>query len=170
VVELERACEIGAVGVLTLSNINGTHLTDELFTAVWEAVDEKELPLLLHPTYPLGIDDLALSQYVMVASIGFMIDTSIAVIRIVGDGFFDRFSKLKLIAAHAGGALPYLVGRLDPVYDKTNRARVNISKPPSEYFQHIYCDALTYRQESLEMCMCADWQLGQGDVWLRLSF
>ena len=153
VAELERACEIGAVGVLTLGNINGKHLTDELFTPVWEAIDEKELPVLLHPTYPPGIDDLELSQYAMVASIGFMIDTSTAVIRMIGDAFFDRFSKLKLIAAHAGGTLPYLVGRLDQVYDKINRARVNISKPASEYLQHIYYDAVTYRQESLEMCV-----------------
>jgi aminocarboxymuconate-semialdehyde decarboxylase len=153
VIELESACKIGAVGVLTLGDINGKHLTDELFTPVWEAIDEKELPVLLHPTYPPGIDDLELSQYAMVASIGFMIDTSTAVIRMIGDAFFDRFSKLKLIAAHAGGSLPYLIGRLDQVYDKINRARVNISKPASEYLQHIYYDAVTYRQESLEMCV-----------------
>ncbi len=58
-----------------------------------------------------------------------VIDTSTAVVRMIGDGFFDRFSRLKLVAAHAGGTLPYLVGRLDQVYDKTNRARVNISSP-----------------------------------------
>ena len=151
--ELERACDIGAVGVLTLGNINGRHLTDALFTPIWEAIDKRGLPVLLHPTYPPGIDELGLTQYAMVASIGFMIDTSTAVIRMIGDGFFDRFPNLKLIAAHAGGALPYLVGRLDQVFDKTKRARVNINRPPSEYLRHIYYDAVTYRQKSLEMCV-----------------
>jgi len=157
--ELDRACEIGAVGVLTLGNINGRHLTDELFTPVWEAIDKKGLPVLLHPTYPPGVDALALTQFAMVASIGFMIDTSTAVIRMIGEGFFDRFPNFKLIAAHAGGTLPYLVGRLDRCYDKTRRARVNISRPPSEYLKHIYYDAVTYRQESLEMCV----QVGSED-------
>ena len=153
VTELERACEIGAVGVLTLGNINGRHLCDDLFQPIWEAIDKRGLPVLLHPTYPPGIDELALTQYAMVASIGFMIDTSTAVIRMIGDGFFDRFPNLKLIAAHAGATLPYLVGRLDQVFDKTKRARVNIDRPPSEYLRHIYYDSVTYRQESLEMCL-----------------
>jgi aminocarboxymuconate-semialdehyde decarboxylase len=153
VTELERACEIGAVGVLTLGNINGRHLCDELFQPIWEAIDNRGLPVLLHPTYPPGIDELALTQYAMVASIGFMIDTSTAVIRMINDGFFDRFPNLKLIAAHAGATLPFLVGRLDQVFDKTKRARVNIDRPPSEYLQHIYYDSVTYRQESLEMCL-----------------
>jgi aminocarboxymuconate-semialdehyde decarboxylase len=157
--ELDRACALGAVGVLTLGNINGQHLTDELFTPIWEAIDKRSLAVLLHPTYPPGIDELGLSQYAMVASIGFMIDTSTAVIRMIGDGFFDRFPNLKLIAAHAGGTLPYLAGRLDQVFDKTKRARVNIDRPPSEYLRHIYYDAVTYRQESLEMCV----QVGSED-------
>ncbi len=159
VIELERACDNGAVGVLTLGNINGRHLTDELFNPIWEAIDRRNLPVLLHPTYPPGIDDLGLTQFAMVASIGFMVDTSTAVIRMIGDGFFDRFPNLKLIAAHAGATLPYLVGRLDQVFDKTKRARVNISRTPSEYLQHIYYDAVTYRQESLEMCV----QVGSED-------
>ena len=29
------------------------------------------------------------------------------------DGFFDRYKRVKIIASHAGGALP-LVGRLTP--------------------------------------------------------
>ena len=49
--------------------------------------------------------------------------------------------------------MPYLVGRLDRVYDTTKRARVNISRPPSEYLRHIYYDSVCYRQDALEMCI-----------------
>lgn len=157
--ELDRACKNGAVGVLTLGNINGRHLTEEQFKPVWQAIDDRALPVLLHPTYPPGIDELELSQYAMVASIGFMIDTSTAVIRMIGDGFFDHYPNLKLIAAHAGATLPYLAGRLDQVFDRTRRARVNIDRRPSEYLRHIYYDAVTYRQEALELCL----QVGTDD-------
>lgn len=153
VAELDRACDNGTVGVLTLGNINGRHLTDELFTPVWKAIDARSLPVLVHPTIPPGIDQLELSHYAMVASIGFMVDTSVAVIRMIYDGFFDQYPNLKLIAAHAGATLPYLVGRLDQVFNKTKRARVKISKPPSEYLRHIYYDSVTYRQEALELCV-----------------
>ena len=151
--ELARACDQGAVGVLTLGNINGRHLTDELFVPVWQAIDDRALPVLVHPTVPPGVDELSLSQYAMVASVGFMVDTTVAVTRMIFDGFFDRYPNLKLIAAHAGATLPYLAGRLDRVFERTNRARVVIDRPPSEYLRHIYYDAVTYRQESLELCV-----------------
>ena len=153
VAELARACDRGAVGVLTLGNINGRHLTDDLFAPVWQAIDDRSMPVLLHPTVPPGLDELELSHYAMVASVGFMVDTTVAVTRMIFSGFFDRFPNLKLIASHAGAALPYLVGRLDRVFERTKRARVDIDRPASEYLRHIYYDAVTYRQESLEMCL-----------------
>ena len=83
--ELARACEQGAVAVLTLGNINGRHLTDDLFAPIWQAINDRALPVLVHPTVPPGTQDLALSQYAMVASIGFMVDTSVAVVRMIGE-------------------------------------------------------------------------------------
>ena len=153
VAELDHACGLGAVGVLTLGNINGRHLTDPLFEPVWRAIDDRALPVLLHPTYPPGVDGLALTQFAMIASIGFMVDTSVAVVRMIHDGFFDRFPALKLIAAHAGATLPYLAGRLDRVHERTRRARVRIDRRPSEYLQHIYYDSVTYSSEALELCV-----------------
>ena len=138
VAELERACALGAVGVLVLGNINGRHLVDPLFEPVWRAIDAKALPVLLHPTVPPGDEELDLSQYALVGSIGFMVDTSVAVTRMVFDGFFDRFPKLKLIASHAGATLPYVAGRLDRVFETAKRARARIARKPSEYLRHIY--------------------------------
>jgi aminocarboxymuconate-semialdehyde decarboxylase len=153
VAELKRACALGAVGVFTLGNINGRHLVDPLFAPVWQAIDERSLPVLLHPTVPAGAEALELSQFAMNGSIGFMIDTSVAVVRMIHEGFLDRFASLKLIVGHAGATLPYLAGRLDRVYETTNRAKVNISRPPSEYLRAVYYDAVCYRQEALAMCL-----------------
>ncbi len=153
VAELTRACALGAIGVLTLANINGRHLTDTLFLPVWRAIDDRALPVLLHPTVPPGEDALDLAQYALVASIGFMVDTSVAVTRLIFDGFFDRHPNLKLIAAHAGATLPYLAGRLDRVFEMNKRAQVRIGRKPSDYLRHIHYDAVCYRQEALEMCI-----------------
>ena len=124
-----------------------------MFAPVWQEIDDRALPVLLHPTAPPGLDGLSLSHFAMVASVGFMVDTTVAVTRMIFDGFFDRYPNLKLIAAHAGATLPYLAGRLERVFDRTKRARVKIDRPPSEYLRHIYYDAVTYRQESLELCV-----------------
>ncbi|MBI1846428.1 MAG: amidohydrolase family protein [Candidatus Rokubacteria bacterium] len=153
VAELERAVKLGARGVLVLGNINGRHLTDPLFAPVWRAIDARALPVLLHPTVPAGAEALDLAQYALVGSIGFMVDTSVAVVRMIFDGFFDRYPNLKLIASHAGATLPYISGRLDRVFATAKRARAAIARPPSEYLRHIYYDSVCYRQDALQMCV-----------------
>jgi aminocarboxymuconate-semialdehyde decarboxylase len=111
--ELRRACDAGAVGVMVLANIAGKTLTDSAFSSIWKEIDRRALPGLVQPTAPAGAKELGLHEFQLTAPIGFTFDTSLAVARCIYDGFFDRYPNLKLIASHGGGALPYLVGRLD---------------------------------------------------------
>ena len=151
--ELERAAGIGTSGVFVSANVGGMSLTDPSFIPVWQAIDEKALPVLVHPTVPQGASQMDLKQYNLVPSIGFTFDTTLAVSRMIYDGFFDRYQKLKIIAAHAGGALPYLLGRLDRCYETMPACRETITELPSSYIDRIYFDAVTYRQDSLELCI-----------------
>jgi aminocarboxymuconate-semialdehyde decarboxylase len=151
--ELRRVCERGAVGVMVLANVAGLSLTDPRFAAVWEAIDARALPVLVHPSAPPGTPALDLRAYNLIASVGFMFDTSLAVARMIFDGFLDRHRRLKLIAAHAGAALPYLVGRLDICFDKMKAARARISRRPSHYLRRIWYDAVTYTEDALRLCL-----------------
>jgi aminocarboxymuconate-semialdehyde decarboxylase len=151
VAELERAHDRGAVGVMVLANIAGRSLTDSLFAPVWKAIDQLGLPVLVHPTAPPGTAELDMQVYNLIASIGFMFDTTLAVSRMIFSGFFDTYSHLKIIASHAGGTLPYLAGRLDQCYEKMAACRVRIDQRPSEYLHRIYYDSVTYRSEALEL-------------------
>ena len=151
--ELERATRAGAVGVMVLANIAGASLTDPKFAPIWAAIDKKGLPVLVHPTAPPGTPVLDMRAYNLIASVGFMFDTSLAIARMIFDGFFDRYKKLKIIAAHAGATLPYLVGRLDICFDNMNAARIKIARRPSHYMKRIWYDAVTFRPESLKLCL-----------------
>ena len=142
VAELKRSCDQGAVGVMVLANIDGRSLTDPLFAPVWQEIDRRALPVLVHPTAPPGTPEMDLRAYNLIASIGFMFDTSLAVARMMFDGFFDRFPNLKLIASHAGAALPYLVGRLDICFENMNACRTRTQTPPRDYLRHIYYDSV----------------------------
>jgi aminocarboxymuconate-semialdehyde decarboxylase len=153
VAELERALEQGAVGVMVLANIAGRSLTDPEFAPIWREIDRRGLPVLVHPTAPPGTPAMDLRPYNLIASIGFMFDTSLAIARLIFDGFLDTYPNLKIIASHAGAALPYLVGRLDICFENMNAARVKISTPPHEYLRRIWYDAVTYRPESLRLCL-----------------
>ena len=152
--ELKRACdELGAVGVMVLANIDGVSLTDKKFSAIWREIDRRELSVLVHPTAPPGTKDLDVVKYNLIASVGFMFDTSLAVARMIFDGFFDRYPKLKIIAAHGGGALPYFAGRLDICHANMPAARIKISAPPSSYLRRIYYDSVVFQQASLELAI-----------------
>lgn len=152
--ELKRACDLlGAVGVMVLANIDEHSLTDVRFAPIWDEIDRRALPVLVHPTAPPATKYLDVVQYNLIASVGFMFDTSLAISRMIFDGFLDRYANLKLIAAHGGGALPYLAGRLDICYDNMPAARVKISHQPSAYLRRIYYDSVVFRPDALAMCI-----------------
>jgi aminocarboxymuconate-semialdehyde decarboxylase len=154
VAELKRACdELGAVGVMVLANIDGVSLTDKRFSSIWKEIDRRGLPVLVHPTAPPGTAELDVMRYNLIASVGFMFDTSLAVARMIFDGFFDRYPSLKIIAAHGGGALPYIAGRLDICFANMPACRERISNPPSSYLKKVYFDSVVFQQESLELAL-----------------
>ena len=153
VAELERACGRGAVGVMVLANVAGRHLTEAAFAPIWKAIDARALPVLLHPSEPPGTPAMDMRAYSLASTVGFMFDTTLALTRMIFDGFLDRYPDLKIIAAHAGATAPYLAGRMDRSWEMTLPGKATISIPPSEYLRRVYYDAVTYQQEALELCI-----------------
>ncbi len=90
---------------------------------------------------------------VLASTVGFMFDTTLAITRMVFDGFLDRYPNLKIIASHAGATLPYLAGRLDRSFEMTIPSKEVITTPPSQYLRRIYYDAVTYGQGALALCI-----------------
>jgi len=153
--ELERAIANGAIGVMVLANIDGKPLTDPAFEAIWRAIDARALPVLVHPTAPPGVATMDMQRFQLTASIGFTFDTSLAVSRMIYDGFFDRYGKLRIIASHGGGALPYLISRMDQCFDNIPACREKISVRPSEYMSRICADAVVFAPGVLDLCVAA---------------
>ncbi len=153
IAELERASEKGAAGVFVSASITGMSLTNPAIASIWDAIDQRELPVLVHPGAPPGVAEMDMVKYNLAFSVGFMFDTTLAISRMIFDGFFDRYQKVKIIACHAGGTLPYIVGRLDQAFDKMPPCREVISERPSTYFDRLYFDSIAYTQEALELCL-----------------
>ena len=153
VAELTRCIEAGAVGVMVIANIDGANLTHPDFAPVWEAIDARSLPVLVHPTAPQGTVDMDLQEYGLIPPIGFMFDTSLAISRMILDGFLDRYPNLKIIAAHGGATLPYLAGRLDRCHEMIPACAEVIKEKPSSYLARIYYDSVVYTQDALELCL-----------------
>jgi aminocarboxymuconate-semialdehyde decarboxylase len=147
--ELERTCANGAVGVMVLANVAGRSLTDPLFAPIWAEIDRRGLPVLVHPTDPPGVDLMDMTKFDLSWSVGFMFDTTLAITRMIFEGFFDRHPNLKVIAAHGGGTLPYLVGRFEKGDEVELAQRRQMKRKPTDYLRHIYYDNITYNLGAL---------------------
>lgn len=148
--ELERTVKAGAAGVMVLANVQGRSLTDPFFAPVWKAIDERKLPVLVHPTDPPGAEGMDMSKYDLSWSVGFMFDTTLAITRMIFDGFFDEYPNLKIIASHGGGTLPYLVGRFEKGDEVEIPQRRRMKRKPTDYLRHIYYDSITYQSGPLQ--------------------
>ena len=61
----------------------------------------------------------------------------------------DKFPDLTVCLCHGGGYTCFGIGRMDRGWQVRPEARVNISKPPSEYLRSFYYDCLTHSEPAL---------------------
>src|SRR5207302_11350874 len=57
-------------------------------------------------------------------------------------GVFKQLPNIRWLVAHAGGAVPYLMERLDAGWRDFAECRVNIDEPPSFYLKRLYYDTV----------------------------
>lgn len=95
----------------------GRGLDDLDMDPVYAALQEARLPVFLHPHYglPSEVYGPRAAEYghVLPLAMGFPLETTIAVARMLLSGVFDRFPRLTVLLAHSGGTLPFLAGRLE---------------------------------------------------------
>ncbi len=147
IAELHRAVGAGAIGVCMLTNIKGQALIEEKFAPVWAEIDRIDVPVFIHPTTPF-VDGFGLGDYGMANTVGFTTDTTTCFGKFLLSGFFDRFRRVRPIASHGGGTLPYLVGRFDRMWE-ISTGRRDSAQPPSAHLRRIFFDSIVYDQRTL---------------------
>src|SRR4029078_7866926 len=140
--ELARSCDEGAVGVMVIANVAGRSLTEPAFEPIWAEIDRRGLPVLVHPGEPPGTDVMDLRRYDLNWSVGFMFDTTLAITRMIFDGFMGRFPNVQLIVAHGGAAVPHLVGRVERGDEGELPSRRRMAQKPTEYLKRLWYDCI----------------------------
>ena len=106
----ERAVADGAVGVQIGTSVAGTPLDAADRAPFWAAVDEAEVPVMLHPAYNGPHQGLA--DFYLQNVIGNQLETTVATERLVCAGVLARHPHVRLLLVHAGGYVPWQLGRL----------------------------------------------------------
>lgn len=134
-------------GITMTSNVNGQGLDDRAFDPFWSTVQDLDVPLFIHPGNPPGAERL--SNYYLTNFLGFPMDTTLGAVSMVFGGVFDRFPDLKVCLAHAGGVLPFLLGRLEHGQAQRPEAREHCEHPFSYYLKNIFVDTVTFSASTL---------------------
>jgi aminocarboxymuconate-semialdehyde decarboxylase len=148
--ELHRAIdELKLNGVVLLSNIKGRALTSPIYRPFFEEANRMKLCIFLHPMLPANPEPF--TEYVLGPLVGFPFDTTLAVARMCFAGMLRELPDIRWIIGHLGGAVPYLMERLDSGYRDFAECRVNIDQKPSTYLKNLYYDTVTFSGYNLRM-------------------
>ncbi|OFW02520.1 MAG: hypothetical protein A3I61_15980 [Acidobacteria bacterium RIFCSPLOWO2_02_FULL_68_18] len=149
--ELDRLAGSPAIRAAYMpSSFAGTELSDASLFPIYEACQARDLPILLHPDQvaaALGANRL--QRFYLANILGNPFDTAIAAANLVFGGVLDRFPRLTFVLPHAGGAVPYLAGRLQHGQQVRPENRGVAEKPFMEYLRRFYYDTITHSPELL---------------------
>ena len=141
--------ELHMQGVVVLSNIRGRALADPVYRPFFEEADRRRICVFVHPMIPAAAD--AFTEYVLGPIIGFPFDTTLAIAKLCYAGVFKQLPNIRWLVGHAGGALPYLMERMDSGWRDFAECRVHIDQPPSFYLKQLYYDTVTFSPHNLRM-------------------
>ena len=143
---LEEMVVVGAAGVEITTRVEERRLDNPEFEVFWAAAERLRIPVLLHPhkNEPHG----ALGDYYLQNVIGNMLETTVAIERLLCAGVLDRHPDLKLVLVHAGGYFPWQAGRLR----HARAVRPELASAPEDpwrYRGQIVVDTITHDVEAL---------------------
>ena len=146
--ELTRATKtLGLRGVEIGSHVGKRELGDEVFWPIYKALEELNMPILIHPHHVAGLDRLL--DFYLNNLIGNPLDTTIAAAKLIFSGVLEKYPGLKIILAHAGGQFPYIIGRWEHGYRVRPECKEKVHQSPMTFFKNFYFDTITHNPDVL---------------------
>src|SRR5262245_7595634 len=146
--EVERATKLpGVRGFYVATQVLGKDLSDAALFQVFERIEASGLPLFLHPVEVIGHQRLG--PYYLTNLLGNPFESAIAAAHLIFGGVLDRIPRLVVCLPHAGGAFPWLVGRLHRGWEKREDLK-RIERGPVEYLRRFYYDTIGYSDHVID--------------------
>lgn len=108
-------------GIFSPTHHAGAYLGEARYDPWFAELDQRGAALFIHPVLPPGITPVPGGLDMSILE--FMFDTTRMLTNMVLSGAKARYSRIRMISTHAGGTLPYIVGRmgiLEPLFGAGN--------------------------------------------------
>jgi aminocarboxymuconate-semialdehyde decarboxylase len=147
--ELERAREKSPVRAVFIQPLSW-RMDSPGLQRFYEHLAKSQTLIIMHPVYMDLPVEPVYGSHALGAAIGFPFNTTVTITSLIFSGVMEAYPELKIVLPHLGGALPFLIGRLDAVYAS---GEYKLPKPPSEYLKLFYFDTVAYQREPIEMTL-----------------
>ncbi len=124
--------------VLQSSNNDGSYLGDPRFDPVLAELDRRWALVFVHPVVPVSSSGLDLDIPAFGLELTF--DTTRAAFNLAHSGALERFPNITWVLAHAGGTVPYLVGRFSLLWAADDELAERAPQGAIAYMARLYYD------------------------------
>lgn len=146
--ELERCKQLGMPGIQIGSNINDLNLHEDRFFPVFEACQELNMAILVHPWNMMG--EANMTKYWLPWLVGMPAETTRAITSMIFGGVFERLPGLRVNFAHAGGSFLPTLGRIRHGFNcRPDLVAVDNKIDPARYLGKFWVDSITHDAEML---------------------
>jgi aminocarboxymuconate-semialdehyde decarboxylase len=142
--ELRSIMEGGVLsGVEVAASVRGGYLGDDRFEPFWSAAEETRALVFIHPT-TRGFEAPVFADHYLWNAVGNPVETTVAAAHMTLAGVMERYPRLRVLLAHAGGALLALRGRLRHAHSFQPQARSRLTEPPERSIRRFVFDTITH--------------------------
>ncbi|MFI5204052.1 MAG: amidohydrolase family protein [Flavobacteriales bacterium] len=146
--ELERCKKIGMKGIQIGSHVNDWNLSDPKLFPVFEACQELDMCVFVHPWDMMGQDKM--KRYWLPWLVGMPAETSLAICSMIFGGVLEKLPNLRVAFAHGGGSFPSTVGRIQHGFEvRPDLCAIDNAVPPKNYLGKFWIDSLVHDPEML---------------------
>jgi predicted TIM-barrel fold metal-dependent hydrolase len=141
--------ELGMAGVTAATSVLGRSIADAAFDSLFAELDRRGAVLFLHPAGQ-ACGSATLVESKLTWPLGAPVEDAVALLQLLQAGVPARFPRVRIVASHLGGVLPFLMRRLDhqaPWFLPERTAR------PSELLRRFWYDSVNANPGSLR-CAC----------------
>jgi aminocarboxymuconate-semialdehyde decarboxylase len=147
--ELKRCKEIGLKGIQIGTNINQKNLNENCFFPIFEACQDLEMSIFIHPWEMMGEKDMM--RYWLPWLVGMPAETCRAICSMIFGGVIERLPRLRIAFAHGGGSFPATLGRIHHGFDcRPDLTAIDNNVSPKSYIGKFWIDSLVHDQETLD--------------------
>jgi aminocarboxymuconate-semialdehyde decarboxylase len=146
---LEELSSFGLHGIEIGTHINGIALGDTRLHEIYAAAEQAGLMVMIHPLHPIGLDRMG-GRPELAAAAAFPLETAFAAVSLMTHGVIERFPKLRILLSHGGGALCWILPRLQHAHGLGPPLQSLFARNPAEIAKSFYYDTVLYDPSALK--------------------